>query len=258
MVQGLDVFRQHFHAYKEHFVIIGGVACHVWMAAQNLSFRTTKDFDIVLLLEILDSDFIDHFWHFIRAGKYSNIQKSSGKKVYYRFLEPSDRAFPVMIELFSRVPNALIMPVDQRIVPIPADEELSSLSAILMIDDYYELVRQNAGVVDDLPVLIPECLIALKAKAWLEMNARIEKGEAIDSRELKKHRNDIFRLSQILKIGGSFALPGVIGEDLRRFLIHFPANAPEWPSIIAACGRGYLPEPRRVIHLLLDYFSIET
>ena len=40
-----------------------------------------------------------------------------------------------MIELFTRKPEAVILPEDAVISPLPIDENVSSLSAILLNDD---------------------------------------------------------------------------------------------------------------------------
>jgi len=54
MIRGLDRFREHFSEYRKGFVLIGGVACHEWLASQSLEFRATKDMDMVLVVEALD------------------------------------------------------------------------------------------------------------------------------------------------------------------------------------------------------------
>jgi hypothetical protein len=41
-------------------------------------------------------------------------------------------------------------------------------------------------------------LIALKARAWLDLTERAERGEQIDSKTIKKHKNDVFRSIVIL------------------------------------------------------------
>ena len=69
MIRGLDLFREHFAGHKNAFVLIGGVACHEWLAAQGLAFRATKDMDMVLIVEALDAAFVKRFWEFIEAGK---------------------------------------------------------------------------------------------------------------------------------------------------------------------------------------------
>jgi hypothetical protein len=68
MIRGLDLFREHFADYRKAFVLIGGVACHEWLATQGLEFRATKDMDMVLIVEALDAAFVKRFWEFIEAG----------------------------------------------------------------------------------------------------------------------------------------------------------------------------------------------
>ena len=70
-------------------------------------FRTTKDLDIVLCIETLDRDFTHAFWDFIKLGEYNNCQKSTGKRLFYRFYGPKQKGFPEMLELFTRVSDAL-------------------------------------------------------------------------------------------------------------------------------------------------------
>lgn len=43
-------------------------------------------------------------------------------------------------------------------------------------------------------VLDLEHIVLLKMKAWLDLSERKEKGESIDSKSIKKHKNDILRL----------------------------------------------------------------
>jgi flagellin-specific chaperone FliS len=69
-----------------------------------------------------------------------------------------------------------------------------------------------------LPVAGPTYLIPLKAKAWLDLTKRREAGEAIDQKDINKHKNDVFRLYQIIDPALSISLPGSIGENLQDFL----------------------------------------
>ena len=55
MVKGLDLFREHFRSYADRYVLIGGAACDLAMGEAGLDFRATKDLDIVLCLEAIDS-----------------------------------------------------------------------------------------------------------------------------------------------------------------------------------------------------------
>ncbi len=72
MVKGLEIFSEHFKGYTDNYIIIGGVAASISMEKFGASFRTTKDIDIVLTIEILNKEFAEVFWDFIRKGKYQN------------------------------------------------------------------------------------------------------------------------------------------------------------------------------------------
>ena len=81
-----------------------------------------------------------------------------------------------MLELFARQPDNFEIPQDSQLTPIPMDEEVSSLSAILLDGEYYQFIQNNRIVVDDISLLSAEALIVLKAKAWLDLSARKEAG----------------------------------------------------------------------------------
>lgn len=98
MVKGLDLFREHFREFTDHYVLIGGTACNLALAEAGIDFRATKDLDIVLCVEALDKTFVDAFWAFVREGKYKLQEKSTGKKQYYRFQKPDTEGFPFMLE----------------------------------------------------------------------------------------------------------------------------------------------------------------
>src|SRR5690349_16685193 len=119
MVRGLDRFKTHFEPFADRYVLIGGTACSLAMEDAGLEFRVTKDLDIVLCVEALDGDFVQAFWDFVRAGGYKNQQKSTGNKLFYRFYDPDDKTYPTMLELFSRKPDALTLPDDSLLTPIP-------------------------------------------------------------------------------------------------------------------------------------------
>jgi hypothetical protein len=123
-----------------------------------------------------------------------------------------------MLELFSRQPDVLQVAEGSHLTPLPVEEELSSLSAILMDNDYYAFIRAGKTEVDGLPVVGPAHLIALKARAWLDLTEREKKGEKIDSKVIKKHKNDVFRLYRILDPAIDPAAPEVVKKDLQEFI----------------------------------------
>jgi hypothetical protein len=218
MVKGLDVFREYFRDYADRYILIGGTACDLTMDEVGVPFRGTKDIDIVLCVEALDGKFVEAFWTFVKDGKYQIQQKSSGRKQFYRFQKPQDETYPFMLELFSRKPDALAIADESRLTPIPMDEDVSSLSAILLNDDYYRFIHEGKKMVAGLPVVGPDRLIPLKAKAWMDLTERKKRGEKIDTKDIKKHKNDIFRLYQILDPETNVIIPKVIAEDLNKFI----------------------------------------
>ena len=232
MIRGLDLFREHFAEYRKAFVLIGGVACHEWLATQGLAFRGTKDVDMVLIVEALDDAFVKRFWEFIDAGKYKGRYKAEDGRELYRFEEPEDERYPAMIEIFSRKPAKIDLAEGQHIVPIKPDEDSASLSAILLNDDYYELVRQQHNEEKNLPFANPAALIPLKARVWLDLTERAAKGETGRSKEIAKHRTDVFRIAATLPGETGPAVPGAVQEDLRKFLAAFPVEDKEgWQAI---------------------------
>lgn len=218
MVKGLDVFRDHFKSFEDRYVLIGGTASSIVMEEAGMAFRATKDLDIVLCIETLDSDFVQRFWVFVEEGEYSSRQKSTGKKLFYRFHSPKNKNYPYMLELFSRTPDSLeTSATDSGLTPIPVEEDVYSLSAILLDSVYYHFIHQNITVIENLPVIGPEVLISLKAKAWLDLIERKTLGVPIDSKDIRKHRNDVFRLFQLLPGNHSISFPKEIKEDLKQF-----------------------------------------
>jgi len=218
MVRGLDRFRTAFAAHREAFVLIGGTACHLAMAQVGNPFRATHDFDIVLCLEEVDTDFVRSLWRFIADGGYAAREKHSGGHHVYRFQRPADDSYPAMLELFSRLPDDLSLTSGSHLTPIPMGDDVSSLSAILLDDDYYGLVRAGRKIYEDLPYLTAEYLVPLKARAWLDLTTRRAAGADIDSGDIKKHRNDCLRLVGIIPGDRTVLLPPSVRSDMTQFI----------------------------------------
>ena len=218
-MRGLDVFRKHFAGHADQFVLIGGTAASLAMEEAGLEFRATKDLDIVLHIEVLSPSFGEVFWRFIEEGHYEVRQASdTGKPVLYRFQKPADERFPAMLELFCRAPEGIRLSEGSHLTPIPIDEAVASLSAILLDDAYYEFILAGRREVDDLPWVGEDRLIPLKASAWLELGDRQAKGEPIDTKNIRKHANDVLRLSQLLTPDTRIPVAERIARDLNRFL----------------------------------------
>lgn len=216
-MKGIDKFREHFESHEGEYVLIGGGACDLLFGEAGQDFRATKDLDLVLLVEALTPEFGLAFWNFVRDGGYENRQKSSGEPQFYRFSKPNDPAFPAMLELFART-NIDLSDAKSGLMPIHIDDEVSSLSAILLDEEYYQLLVDNRTSAGGVAVLSVEGLIPFKAKAWLDLSARQADGQAVDKKVVKKHRNDVCRLATLLAGSESPIMSEEIRTDMQRFM----------------------------------------
>jgi len=220
MVRGLSLFQEWFKDFGDHYVLIGGTAAKITMAEEGLEFRGTKDLDIILHIEMLTPEFGRKFWAFVQAGGYQ-LQEGEirHKPCMYRFQKPLGDDFPYMLELFSRVPDEVSFSPPGHLTPIPFDEQISSLSAILLDEDYYQFVLDGRRSKHGIPTWVGEDrLIPLKAIAWVEMTQRVAQGEIIDSRKINKHLADVVQLSALLRPGVTIEAPIKVQNDLRRFV----------------------------------------
>ena len=218
MVIGLDSFKEWFRGFDAYFVIIGGTACDLLMSEAGTDFRATRDIDMVLLVEALDAEFGTHFWEYIKSAGYNHRQKSTGKPIYYRFARPMSTEYPVTIELFSRRIEGILLPPDAVLTPLPFGDDVASLSAILIDDDYYKFLQSGMVLVDGIPILGAAHLIPFKAKAWLDLTERKNAGRQVDSKDIRKHKNDVQRLSALLLPDVIITLPDVVRSDMLAFL----------------------------------------
>lgn len=259
-MRGLDIFRERFRNYEGSLVIIGGAACDDWFTRQGLSFRATKDLDIVLLLEAVNHDFIAAMRNFIEDGGYEIRQRSEdGHPILYRFAKPTSKVYPYMLEIFSMEPQGISLADDQTIVPLPTTEDVHSLSAILVDDAYHALIRDHSLPQDGVSFATATALIPLKAKAWLDLTGRLALGEKVDSKDINKHRADIFRLAGTLAGEPGPRLDDSIREDLASFLNAFPEGASEWPAILASIKPtlGGNLKPAILIDAIQIYFQLD-
>lgn len=222
MVKGLDTFRGAFAGHADRYVLIGGVAASLTLEEAGIEFRPTRDLDIVLIIEALDDVFGAEFWEFVRRGGYTERQELDGPTRRYRFGNPTDDSYPVLLELFSRVPEGLLLPEGAHLTPVPVDGEISDLSAILLDEAYYAFIVTGRNDTEDLSYIGVDRLIPLKAQAWANLS-RPECEEPNAGRKSSKHLKDIVVLSRLLSIDSEFDLPESIAQDLRQFLDVMPA-----------------------------------
>ena len=255
MVRGLNKFKEFFAGYEGNYIIIGGTACDILETLESRIPRATKDIDIILIVEALSVDFGKRFWEFVRAGNYEVCQRGEGKHEYFRFKRPQEEDFPHQIEIFARKPDVLEVAKDIRLIPIPLDENISSLSAILMDDDYYHFTLERSIVQTGVRLANTESLIVLKAKAFIDLSERKASGEAIDKKDVNKHKNDVFRLASILPPAEQFTLPTNLQNDMNVFCKMVSQSLPD-KAFFKTIGSKAKPED--VFATLCGAFRIEN
>lgn len=218
MVGGLNSFKEWFLGYEQNYAIIGGTACDLLMNEAGLDFRVTKDIDMVLIIEALDADFGSRFWEYIKTAGYKHLRKSTSTPRFYRFSDPNTQEYPQMIELFSRRTEGIALPPDAVLTPLPIEDDVSSLSAIILDDEYYYFLKSGVKILSDVSILDAAHLIPFKAKAWLDLSKRRENGDHVDSKKIKKHKDDVLSLSGLLSPDIHVTLPKSIMEDMQQFL----------------------------------------
>lgn len=218
MVYGLEKFKEYFQEYSDQYVLIGGSACEILCSDIDIEFRATRDLDIVLIIEALNINFISRFWKFINDGGYINKEKSSGGSQFYRFTNPKFNDYPYMIELFSTKPDVLELKDLSILTPLSIEDEIISLSAILLNHEYYNLIFKGKKNVNGYSVLDFEYIILFKIRAWLDLNRLKLSGSRIDSKNINKHKNDIFKLLANFSGVKNLSLSDIIKKDVIDFI----------------------------------------
>lgn len=236
MVIGFDRFREAFQDFAENYIVIGGSACDWLFTSRNAQFRATKDIDLVVVAERMSPAFAAMIWEFVRAGGYSAYERKDGKKCFYRFLNPTAADYPFMLEFFAREPIGF--PFDKKtvIVPIPVDDDdVSSLSGILMDENYYSFIRSHRIEVEGVSILPAEALLLLKARAWFDLSMRKARGEFVKDKDVRKHRTDILRLQAQIVEGTVVELAEPIKIEMRDFITAYE-SLPLDPKTIGVPG----------------------
>ncbi len=189
------------------------------------------DLDIVLIIKPSD-EFLNALKEYIRLGEYEIQKGQKDKATFYRFKTPKDDKFPIMLEFFSADKADLELYDEQHIIPITDFEGAKSLSAILLDDEYFAIIRKNAIERDGIFLINERALIPFKAKAYLEIKARGE-----DSKNWKKHRGDIINLAvNVLTEESEERLTGKVREQFVEFMNQFNQELTE-DIITGACNQ---------------------
>ena len=224
-MEGLVKFREAFAEYSENYVVIGGAACDITMTNTVVRPRATHDIDMIVIVE--------------------NMTEADGKDGY-----------PEMIELLSRHPDVLGEPKGFVIEPIPTDEDVSSLSAIIMDDDYYHFTIAHSQLTDGIRHANSAALIALKARAYLNLMADKRDGKHVNTKDIKKHRSDILK-NVVIMTEDNIEAPASIVACIREFVASIRAD---WSTLAEPLSKSLGQDEAFVTGLLdqLDELFIEA
>ena len=218
MSTGIDVFSRHFEKYKNQYVVIGGTACELLLSDAALDFRLTRDIDMVLVVEAMTDEFAKAFWEFIADGGYEPWEGENGISKFYRFVKPKRSEYPYMIELFARPGSDVNFEYTGHLMPLHIDDEIPSLSAILLNDDYYKFILD--GRVSYETITIPDAahIIPLKMRAWIDLLRQKEEGKHVNDKDIRKHRQDVFRLYPLISADTHIGVSQLIYDDIQHFI----------------------------------------
>lgn len=220
MVSGIETFKDWFQDYPTRYVIIGGTACNLIFAEYGAPERATHDIDMVIVAEAFDREFYSRFVEFVKAGGYQHKNKAE-KYELYRFEKPLDSAFPPKIELLSRRPECL-EGIETELGRFQTIDASNSLSAILLDDEYYNLIEDGITEISGLPVLSLHYLPVFKIHAWANLSNDKAAGKRVSSDEIGKHRRDVLRLCALFEPDTHIDLADSIKVEIERFVSEKP------------------------------------
>ena len=92
----------------------------------------------------------------------------------------------------------------------------------MLNDDYYEFMMSGRKVINGVGVLGAEHLIPFKMRAWLDLCRRKSEGEHVNSADIKKHKNDVFRLMNVINPDEVINASEKVKDDVRQFIARMP------------------------------------
>lgn len=247
---GLDRFKDAFADFPDNYVIIGGTACDIVMANTIVRPRATHDIDMIVIIENMTPEFARRFWEFIKEAGYKpecrkDLTGATTKYELYRFIDSKDE-YPKMIELLSRRKDSLGIPEGLIIEPLPISDDISAMSAIILDDDFYHFTVKNSMLTDGIRHASPIALIALKAKAYLNLISDKKNGIHVNSRNIKKHRSDVLKNAVIVE-PNSVKAPHPIVKCIHDFVVSIKSD-PSNP--ISSLADALDESPEFIIRLL--------
>ncbi len=259
MVKGLEHFKNHFKSIADSFIIVGGAACEECFLHSEEKFRVTKGVDIVLTQKSKEKTFAAQFCKYVDKGGYLLRERTDEKKGVFRFYKPQDPDFPDTLKLATTPETTFKTVDDKEVTYIHIRDNVSNLATALYVKDYLDVLN-TYKVKDDSGLFYvgPVGMLLLKVKAYLNLSTDRYDGKFVKGSDIKKHRNDVFRLSYLLTDKFKGKLSEKVQEDLKEFLKTFSEQSPEWQGLQRALTDSAFPEksPHDIIGGMKTYFGL--
>ena len=253
-MEGLEIFKEAFEAYSDNYVIIGGTACDVTMQGTVVRPRATHDIDMIVIVENMTPSFAKRFWEFVKEAGYrpekrKQIEGEPAKYELYRFVD-GKTGYPEMIELLSRHPDILGEPSNLVIEPLPIDGDVSSLSAIIMDDDFYHFTIKHSKLTDGVRHADSAALVCLKTRAYLNLLQDKAEGKHVNSKDIKKHRSDVLK-NVVIITDESISAPIAIVDCVKDFVSSIRAD---WDTLSNPLAKA-LDQDQEFVDALLEQLN---
>lgn len=253
-MEGLEIFKEAFEAYSDNYVIIGGTACDITMQGTVVRPRATHDIDMTVIVENMTPSFAKRFWEFVKEAGYrpekrKQIEGEPAKYELYRFVDGKP-GYPEMIELLSRHPDILGEPSNLVIEPLPIDGDVSSLSAIIMDDDFYHFTIKHSKLTDGVRHADSAALVCLKTRAYLNLLQDKAEGKHVNSKDIKKHRSDVLK-NVVIITDESISAPMAIVDCVKDFVSSIRAD---WDTLSNPLAKA-LDQDQEFVDALLEQLN---
>lgn len=253
-MEGLEIFKEAFEAYSDNYVIIGGTACDITMQGTVVRPRATHDIDMTVIVENMTPSFAKRFWEFVKEAGYrpekrKQIEGEPAKYELYRFVD-GKTGYPEMIELLSRHPDILGEPSNLVIEPLPIDGDVSSLSAIIMDDDFYHFTIKHSKLTDGVRHADSAALVCLKTRAYLNLLQDKAEGKHVNSKDIKKHRSDVLK-NVVIITDESISAPMAIVDCVKDFVSSIRAD---WDTLSNPLAKA-LNQDQEFVDALLEQLN---
>ena len=87
-----------------------------------------------------------------------------------------------------------------------------------MDDDYYQFTIEHSRLTDDIRHADSAALIALKARAYLNLLLDKQNGKHVNSKDIKKHRSDVLK-NVVIMTKDEVPAPASIVECIKEFVM---------------------------------------